>query len=189
MTRKHGPWTIKSSEEKHRDPFVAVCLDEVIRPDGKSGQYATVNMKPGAAVLPIDGEGNVFITRQFRYALGRDSVEAVCGGIDEGETPLAAARREAREEIGVEASEWLDIGLVDLDTSIVNCAVNLFLARGLTFVEPESEGTETIEMIKVTFAEAVSMVLDGRVTHGPSCVLILKANAILRSSWADATDR
>jgi 8-oxo-dGTP pyrophosphatase MutT (NUDIX family) len=46
-----------------------------------------------------------YLTREFRYAIGRESIEVAGGGIDEEESPLEAARREAREELGVDASE------------------------------------------------------------------------------------
>ncbi len=180
MRREHGPWTIEETAEKHRDPFIIVRQDRVIRPDGRSGHYSTVAMKPGVAILPIDDRGNVLLTKQFRYALGRESVEVACGGVDEGEAPSEAARREAQEELGVEAADWLDLGHFDLDTSIVNCRVDLFVARNLTFGAADREGTETIDNLKVPFEEAARMVLDGRITHGPSCVLILKARSILR---------
>ena len=176
MARKHGPWTIEETDEKHRDAFITVRVDRVIQPDGKPGRYSTVAMKPGAAVLPIGNDGNVFLTKQFRYALGRESVEVACGGVDEGETPLEAARREALEELGVEATDWHDLGHFDLDTSIVNCRVDLFVARGLRLVSARREGTETIESLEVPLDEAIRMVMDGRITHGPSCVLILKAS-------------
>jgi 8-oxo-dGTP pyrophosphatase MutT (NUDIX family) len=179
MARKHGPWRVEETTEKHRDPFITVRLDRVIRPDGRPGEYATVDMKPGVAVLPIDEQGNVYLTRQFRYALGRESVEVVCGGVDDGETPRESADREAIEELGVKASDWIDLGYFDLDTSIVNCRVDLFVARDLRLVEARREGTETIETLKVPFEEAARMVIDGRITHGPSCVLILKARTSL----------
>src|SRR4051794_8304865 len=142
MAHKHGPWVIEATTEKHRDPFIVVREDRVIRPDGKPGTYSTVTMKPGVAVLPVDEEGNVYLTRQFRYALGRESIEAACGGIDEGEPPLPAARRETREELGIDANEWINLGHFDLDTSIVACRVDLFVARGLSITKAEGDGTE-----------------------------------------------
>jgi 8-oxo-dGTP pyrophosphatase MutT (NUDIX family) len=174
VERKNGPWTIQDSSPKYRNPFIEVVEDRVTRPDGQPGRYATVAMKPGVAILPVDDAGAAYLTRQFRYAIGRESIEVACGGVDEGEGPREAARREAREELGIEASDWLDLGRIDLDTSIVRCPVHLFLARGLSFTEARREGTETMEVLKVPFAEAVRMVADGTITHGPSCVLILK---------------
>lgn len=179
MSREHGPWRIQETAEKYRDSFLTLQVDRVTRPDGEPGTYSTVDMKPGVAILPLDEDGKTLLTRQFRYALGRESIEVACGGVDEGESPIEAARREAREELGVEAGDWMDLGHFDLDTSIVRCRVDLFVARSLTFTETDREGTETIETFKVPFEDACRMVLKGEITHGPSCVLIFKARNVL----------
>src|SRR4051812_43560910 len=104
-------------------------------------------------------------TRQFRYALQGESVEVVCGGMEEGEAPLVAARRELREELGIGAEEWVGLGSFDLDASMVGCKVHLFVAKNLSFKEADQDGTETIEELKRTFEEALSMVLKGLTTH------------------------
>jgi len=174
MERKHGPWTIKETTEKYRDDFIAVYEDSVIRPDGEPGTYATVRMKPGVSVLPVDHDGTIYLTRQFRYATGAESVEAVSGGVED-EHEDASARRELREELGIEATELIRLGRMDMDTSIVRSPVGLFLARGLKFTEAEQEGTERIKPFKTTLEQAVGMVLRSEITHGPSCVLLLKA--------------
>jgi ADP-ribose pyrophosphatase len=51
----------------------------------------------------------------------------------------------------------------------------LYLARDLTFGESNPEGTEHIRCVKMPFGEAVDMVMYGRITHGPTCVVIFKA--------------
>ena len=136
--------------------------DRVIRPDGRPGVYSTVQVKPGVAVLPIDRDGDVYLVRQFRYALGCESLEAVCGGVEEGETFQASAKKELREEVGIEASAWTDLGFVDLDTSMVRCKMGLFLAEGLSFTETEREGTETMQTVMVPFQEALRQGHGGR---------------------------
>jgi 8-oxo-dGTP pyrophosphatase MutT (NUDIX family) len=178
MERKHGPWTIRETVEKYRDEFIAVSADSVTRPDGKPGTYATVRMKPGVSVLPYEPDGTVYLTRQFRYAVGAQSVEAVSGGVED-EDEAATARKELREELGVEAGELISLGRMDMDTSIVRAPVGLFLARGLKFTAAQQEGTERIEPFKTTLEQAVGMVLQSEITHGPSCVLILKAARFL----------
>jgi 8-oxo-dGTP pyrophosphatase MutT (NUDIX family) len=178
MERKHGPWTIKETAEKYRDEFIAVYEDSVVRPDGKPGTYATVHLKPGVSVLPVDTDGTIYLTRQFRYATGAESIEAVSGGIDE-EDASESAKRELREELGIEASELISLGQMDMDTSIVRSPVSLFLARGLKFTEAEQEGTERIEPFKTTLEQACGMVLRSEITHSPSCVLLLKADRYL----------
>ena len=102
------------------------------------------------------------------------------GGIDAGESPEAAARRELREELGITARELVDLGVCDPFTSVVVSPTRLFLARGLEFGETEREGTEQIHCRRVELAEALAMVDDGRITHAPSCLAILKASLLVR---------
>ena len=181
MERKHGPWTVRSPERLYADEFAEVWVDEVSKPDGSPGRRMTMRMKPGVAVLAVDEEGFAHLVKTFRYAVGKESVEAVQGGTEEGEAPLESARRELKEELGIEAEELTDLGLVDAVTSQVYSPARLYLARRLTFGEHERESTESLEPVKVRFEEAVRMVMDGRVTQGISCVLILKAARLFES--------
>jgi ADP-ribose pyrophosphatase len=117
----------------------------------------------------------VHLTRQFRYALGHESLEVVRGATEADEAPLVAARRELGEELGIAAGAWTPLGRVDPDTAKLRSPVWLFLAERLTFSEADQEGTETIRSVKLPFTEAVRQVLLSGITHAPSCVLILKA--------------
>ncbi len=179
MGRKHGPWTVRSSERLYGDEFAEVWVDEVSRPDAEPSRRVTMRMKPGVAVLALDGEGFAHLVKTFRYAVGKECVEVVQGGVEEGEGLSEAARRELKEELGVEASELIDLGLVDAVTSQVYSPAQIFLARNLRFGETERESTEDLQTVKVEFDEAVRMVMDGRITQGISCALILKASRLL----------
>jgi ADP-ribose pyrophosphatase len=174
MEKKNGPWTIKQTRRIYQNEFLELFEDKVVQPDGKPGEYATVRMKAGVCTLAIDDENNVYLTRQFRYALGAESVEVIAGGMDEGE-PLENAKREAREEMGIEAEEWIDLGTAQTDTSIVHSPAHFFVARKLKFTEPEREGTEAMKPLKISFDDAVEKVLSGEIKHALSCLLILKA--------------
>lgn len=171
----HGPWTIEERAKKYGSAFVDLFEDRVTRPDGSPGTYTTVTLKPGVAVLPIGAHGEVHLTRQFRYALGRESIEVVAGAIEADEDPREAGRRELREELGLVAAEWHALGTIDLDTSIVRCRVRLFTAAALRQTDVDPDPTEDIRPQTCSLADAVRMVLDGEITHSPSCVLILAA--------------
>jgi ADP-ribose pyrophosphatase len=175
MFKEHGPWKIKSSEVKYKSPWMEVREDAVIKPDGKDGAYSSVIFSDGASALPMDDEGNVYLVEIFRYALGHVSIEVPGGIVDAGEQPLQAAQRELKEELGITANEWTSLGHMDPFTGSVKSGAHMFLARKLTMGTAEPEGDEQIKMLKVKFEEAVQMVMDSKITHGQSCVLILKA--------------
>ena len=172
--KPHGPWQIQSTNEVYRDPWFRVLRDEVIRPDGNPGTYTVVHLKPGVCVLALDEEENVCLTKEFHYAVGRITIEAVSGGIEPGEDPLETARRELQEELGISAEDWQELGTVDPFTASILSPARMYLARRLTFGPHNQEGTETIQLVKMPLEEAVRQVLDGEITHSPSAVLILK---------------
>lgn len=181
--KRHGPWVIKKSQVVYKDPWIEVKKDTVIRPDKKDHVFGTVEMRHGSSVLPIDGSGNVYLVRLFRYSLGKDSIETVSGAIKQGETPKSAASRELKEELGIRARSLVSLGLVNPFTNLIKSPTYLFLARNLSFGKPsldKTEKMERMEKVKIPFAEAVDMVMKSRIHHAQSAVLIMKAKEYLK---------
>lgn len=178
--KTNGPWQIKESIEKYKNPWIHVREDQVIRPDGKDGIFGVVEMVSGVSILAMDAEGFVYLTKEFHYATEEFGTEVVSGAIDEDENAINAAKRELKEELGIEADEWVDLGLVNPFTTVVKSPATLFFAQSLHFSESNLEGTEKIDLIKVKFEDAVKMVMESEITHGPSCVLILKVSEYLK---------
>jgi ADP-ribose pyrophosphatase len=179
MNIKKGPWTVTNSKTVYKNPWINVREDKVIRPDGKDGIFGVVTMKPGVSVLPLDDEGNVYLTKEYHYAVESDALEVVSGGIDEGESKENAAKRELKEETGIVANEWIDLGVIDPFTTSIVSPNYLYLARGLEFSGTSPEGTEKIETIKVSFKEAIQLVMESKITHGGTVALILKTKNYL----------
>ena len=101
-----------------REPWITVWHDEVTRPDGSPGIYGVVHFANLAAgVLALDDDDRVLLVGQHRYTLDAYSWEIPEGGVPDGETPLDGARRELREETGVEAAEWRELGRLHLSNS------------------------------------------------------------------------
>ena len=173
----YGPWVINSTETVYGDPFVEVQVDQVVRPDQQNGQHVVVFIKPGVCVLPVDDEKNVYLTNEFHYAIGRESVEGVSGGIESGidKSPLETAQRELAEELGLAAENWQHLTTVDPFTTPMASPTALYVATGLSEVPRSPEGTELIQRVKIPLVLAKQKVVSGEITHAPTCILLLLA--------------
>ena len=174
--KQKGNWMIESSTKVYENPWISVYSEKGKQPDGKEGEHTYIVYKPGVAVLPMDEEGNVYLIREFRYAIGEKSVEAVAGGIEEGDTPLEGAKKELREELGITATEWEELGVYHPLTETVFTPSTFFIARGLSFEKQDQEGTEDIEIVKMKLSDAVKKVISGEINFALAGLLILIAN-------------
>jgi ADP-ribose pyrophosphatase len=187
--KPHGPWKIRETANVYVDPFIEVRLDQVIRPDGLPGQHVVVFMKPGICVLAIDDQDQVYLTREFHYGVGRESLEGVSGGMEPNEDPLRTAQRELQEELGLVAAEWEFLTTVDPFTTIMVSPTRLYLARDLTEVATNPEGTEEIARVVMPLETALEKVNCGEITHAPTCVAILRAELLrLTANQERSTD-
>lgn len=173
--KQHGPWKIKSSEVKYKNPWIEVREDRVIHPDGKDGIFGIMTVRDGASILPIDADMNVYLTEEFHYGCGDSSIEVAAGGTEEGEGALQGAKRELREELGVIASQWTDLGYVNALTTLIHHQQRMFLAQELTFGNSQNDLNEPIRVRKMKLGEAIDLVMEGKIIDPTSCVLILKA--------------
>ncbi len=155
--------------------------DAVIDPDGRDGIFGVVEIAEGISVLPLGDDGTVFLTNEFHYAIESESIEVVSGKIEKRESPIAAAKRELREELGIIGKRWTKLGVVHPFTTHARSLTTLFLAHDLTFSETDLDATERITMVRMSLEDAITKVMNGGITHAPSCVLILKVGEYLRA--------
>jgi ADP-ribose pyrophosphatase len=141
MPTPHGPWTIKSTDEVYRDPFVQLTVDQVIRPDGEDGQHVVVHIKPGVCVIAVDANRDVHLTKEFHYAVGRDSIECVSGGVEPRENADLTAKRELQEELGLAAESWQFLTTIDPFTTIMTSPTRLYLATALSEVDDNPQAS------------------------------------------------
>ena len=171
--KKRGPFKVTRTKVVYRNPWIEVREDSVVRPGGKKGLFGVVTMVPGNSILPLDQEGYVYLTKEYKYGVGRVTIEVISGAIDKGENRLESAKRELKEETGFIASKWTYLGVVDPFTTVVVSPNHLYLAERLERKKADSE--ELLRVIRVPFETAHRWVLESKITHSASVALILKA--------------
>ncbi len=168
-----GRFERRSRRIAYDNPWITVWHDEVTRPDGADGIYGVVHFENLAVgVLVFDGEDRTLLVAQHRYALDEVSWEIPEGGVPAGESALDGAQRELREETGLTATTWVELGRLALSNSVTDERAVLFLATGLTQGDAEPEATESLELRWLPFSEALAMTLDGRISDVLSVVAI-----------------
>ncbi|MCQ8186392.1 NUDIX domain-containing protein [Parvularcula maris] len=188
MEQKRGPWTILSSREGYRNPWVEVTHHEVLRADGSPGVYGVVGFQNLAiGVLPLFADGTVPMVGQYRFPLKRFTWELPEGGGPKGEDPLLSAKRELKEETGATAAHWLEYGQADLSNSVTDERAHLFLAWDLTEGEAAPEPDEVFQYKRVTFGELLTDIHRGEVDDALTQLLVL--TAVSRAIMGELPDR
>ena len=93
-----GPYEVVMSHPVYENARLKLREDRVKRRDGRESTFGIVTINPGVTVLPMDQDGTVTLVREFKYAFGESTLEAVSGEIESGETPEQAGLREIGEE-------------------------------------------------------------------------------------------
>ena len=168
------PWKTHATETRYENPWIKVTHREVTTPGGSPGIYGVVHFKNIAiGIVPVDAEGNTWLVGQFRYPQQKYSWEIPEGGGPKGIDPLESAQRELREETGITAARWTELIRSDVSNSVTDEEAIIYLAEELSFGEAEPEDTEDLEVKKLPLTEAITMVLDGRITDSISQIALL----------------
>jgi 8-oxo-dGTP pyrophosphatase MutT (NUDIX family) len=176
-----NPWQTFGSREVYINPWVRVREDQVIRPDHRPGIYGVVEFRNYAlGVVPVAEDGDTFLVGQWRYPLGRYSWEIPEGGGPIDRPMIESIAKELREETGVIAEEWIDLGPFDLSNSVTNETGRVYLARKLTIGEAEPDGDEALKVVRLPLTEAYEMAIDGRITDGVSIIGLARAVRYLK---------
>lgn len=143
---EEGKWETVSSEYLFRRPWLTVRHDKVRLPDGRiNPEYYVLEYPDWINILAITEDGKFVFERQYRHGLGKTCYEIPAGVIEQGETPLEAARRELQEETGYGEGEWSLLMTISGNPSTTSNITHCFLARGVKKISGQHlDATEDI---------------------------------------------
>jgi ADP-ribose pyrophosphatase len=127
----------------------------VVVEDWAESEREIVERADSVAVVAVDAQDRVVLVRQFREAARRDLVELPAGTIDEGEDPLATARRELAEETGLRGGRWRPGPVFFTTPGFCRERCHLFFADRLEVGEATPSADERLEIARWTREEIV----------------------------------
>lgn len=164
---------VLSSQTVYAGRVFGIRRDEVIEPSGVRTTREMITHPGSAVVLPVLRDGRILLIRQFRYAARQHLWELVAGRIDEGETPLAAAKRELREETGYRAKRFKTFLEFFPTPGFLEEKMYLLLAEGLTPGKAEPEADEKIIARPYTGKQVEQMIRKGKLQDAKTIVGVL----------------
>ena len=119
-----------------------------------------------ALTRAADEGPRVVLVRQWRFAIAAATLEIPGGMVDDGESPLQAARRELLEETGYSSESWCSLGTVHPNPAILSNRCHTFLARDAAFrARPTGDGDEEIAVTTRPLTAIPRAIADGEITH------------------------
>jgi ADP-ribose pyrophosphatase len=162
------------SEMVFNGGHIQVRVDRVIEPAGHETTREIV-VHPGAVcVVARPGNDDVILIRQYRHSAGGELIEIPAGGLDPGEDPLEAARRELEEETGYSASKIIPHGSFWTTPGFTTEYMWLYEATDLKKTQTNPDEDEVIEVDIVKISEALQMIQDGRIRDAKTILGLLR---------------
>ena len=167
-------WRTLGRNYLYKNPWCAFRVDEVELPGGARIEYGVLEGGGFAAVVPITDGGDVVLVRQWRQPLGTFTLELPSGGVDLGEEPERAARRELFEETGYRAQTLEHLTSVHTSTGRSTEVCHLFRCEAVRDERgPRPEPMEFIRVVELPFGEALRMASDGAIVDAPTVLGLL----------------
>jgi ADP-ribose pyrophosphatase len=175
--------TTLDSQEILKGHFLHVMRDSVRLPDGSQATREYVIHSGAVMIVALLDDGRLVLERQYRYPMQAVMLEFPAGKLDPGESSLACAQRELREETGYSAREWAKAGVLHPVISYSTEFIDIWFARGLTPGQRKLDAGEFLDVFTATPAELLAWCANGQVTDAKTLTGMLWLQNVLSGAW------
>ena len=162
-----------SSRLIYEGRVVKLRVDTVQTVNGRETTREIVEHSDCVAIVAIDADENILLVNQFRKPVEKELLEIPAGGIDTGEDPETAVRREMREETGYLPRKVEKLGGFYSAPGYCSEYLYLYLATDLTPSQLHAEDTESIELVRVPITQIPDLIASGSICDAKSIAGLL----------------
>lgn len=162
-----------SSRKVFEGRALKLRVDTVKLPSGKETTREIVEHENCVAIVALDDADNILLVKQFRKPVEKDLLEIPAGGIDPGETPEDAVRREMREETGFLPQKVAKLGGFYSSPGFCTEYLHLYLASDLVPRPLQAEDSESITLVRVPLAQITGLIASGAICDAKSIAGLL----------------
>jgi ADP-ribose pyrophosphatase len=165
----------------YKDNWIKVRIDD-FEDDGEKKKYTVLERQEAVVIIPLTPSDKTVLLSEYRYPVNSLCLGLPMGFIDDGESENDAAKRELKEEIGIEA-EVVKIGFFHSAPGLTPQKVAVFIARVSEEELANSEIDQSENNIKgksiSTIEEFEEKIKAGEITDGftLSSFAVFKANS------------
>lgn len=176
---------ILDSKEVFRGRVFSASVD-TIREADKTYQREVVHHPGSAVIIPLFDDGTIGLVRQYRHPAVRYLLEAPAGTLNRGEAPEQGAARELEEELGCVAGRLEKLSEFFVSPGFLEEKMWVFLATDLTQTQQQLEDDEILELVRIPFAQALSMITTGEIEDAKTIIGVMLAAPRVGPSMLEA---
>jgi ADP-ribose pyrophosphatase len=162
-----------SSRRIYRGRAVNLRVDTVRLASGRQTTREIVEHEEVVAIVAVDDKDNVLLVKQFRKPVEKELLEIPAGGIDPGETPEDAVRREMREETGFLPQRVARLGGFYSAPGFCTEYLYLYLATDLVHSPLQAEDTQSISLVRVPLGQIPELIASCAIVDAKSIAGLL----------------
>ena len=171
-------WTVHGERSIYDSEWMRLVLVDVEIPGVERFDHHVVRYpQPASGTVVHDPERGVLLLWRHRFITDTWGWEVPAGGIEIGETPEQAARRETLEETGWRPGALTKLGAYAPSNGSSDQMFHLFVAEGAEHVGEPTDIGESERIAWVPVDEARRLIGAGELTDGLSITALLWALA------------
>lgn len=158
----------------------SVALDEVRLRNGDLGKRIKISHPQAAAVVPFLTDDEIIMVRQYRYALGRETLEIPAGKMDPGEDSDTCIKRELLEETGYEAGRIERLYAYAPAIGYSDEVIHLYAGYALKRVRATVDEREIASVERVGIGAVRTLIGEGRIQDGKTLLALAFLGIVLK---------